>query len=70
MKNYVSYQFSPSLEQVKQILEAIMAQGNSGRWSLQGTTTLVTGGTKGIEHAIVEEYWPDSGQPVCVPTSP
>ncbi|GKV02280.1 hypothetical protein SLEP1_g14737 [Rubroshorea leprosula] len=40
-----------------------MAQGNSGRWSLQGMTTLVTGGTKGIGHAIVEEYWPDSGQP-------
>ncbi|XP_048140040.1 tropinone reductase homolog At2g29360-like isoform X6 [Rhodamnia argentea] len=29
--------------------------GNSNRWSLQGMTALVTGGTKGIGHAVVEE---------------
>ncbi|XP_022730471.1 tropinone reductase homolog At2g29150-like [Durio zibethinus] len=33
-----------------------MAQAdNSNRWSLHGMTALVTGGTKGIGHAIVEE---------------
>ncbi|KAF5446856.1 hypothetical protein F2P56_032454 [Juglans regia] len=32
-----------------------MAQNRSGRWSLQGTTALVTGGSKGIGYAIVEE---------------
>ncbi|KAL5747923.1 hypothetical protein ACOSP7_024945 [Xanthoceras sorbifolium] len=33
------------------------ADGNSGinRWSLEGMTALVTGGTKGLGHAIVEE---------------
>ncbi|KAK7262503.1 hypothetical protein RJT34_30077 [Clitoria ternatea] len=29
--------------------------GNSNRWSLQGMTALVTGGSKGIGYAIVEE---------------
>ncbi|XP_054799252.1 tropinone reductase homolog At5g06060-like [Prosopis cineraria] len=32
-----------------------MAEANTNRWSLQGMTALVTGGTKGIGHAIVEE---------------
>ncbi|KAB2630623.1 tropinone reductase-like protein [Pyrus ussuriensis x Pyrus communis] len=32
-----------------------MAGFNSQRWSLKGTTALVTGGTKGIGYAIVEE---------------
>uniref|UniRef100_A0A7N0T6H7 Uncharacterized protein n=1 Tax=Kalanchoe fedtschenkoi TaxID=63787 RepID=A0A7N0T6H7_KALFE len=33
-----------------------MAQSKSAsRWSLQGTTALVTGGTRGIGHAVVEE---------------
>ncbi|CAM8967098.1 unnamed protein product [Rhodiola kirilowii] len=29
--------------------------GSSSRWSLQGTTALVTGGTRGIGHAVVAE---------------
>ncbi|XP_030964322.1 tropinone reductase homolog At5g06060-like isoform X2 [Quercus lobata] len=32
-----------------------MAQPDNSRWSLQGMTALVTGGSKGIGHAIVEE---------------
>ncbi|KAK1588202.1 hypothetical protein Q3G72_020913 [Acer saccharum] len=34
------------------------ADGNGGlnRWSLKGMTALVTGGTKGLGHAVVEEF--------------
>ncbi|KAK0606387.1 hypothetical protein LWI29_037211 [Acer saccharum] len=34
------------------------ADGNGGlnRWSLEGMTALVTGGTKGLGHAVVEEF--------------
>ncbi|KAK1587203.1 hypothetical protein Q3G72_010568 [Acer saccharum] len=34
------------------------ADGNDGlnRWSLEGMTALVTGGTKGLGHAVVEEF--------------
>uniref|UniRef100_A0A7N0TLI7 3-oxoacyl-[acyl-carrier-protein] reductase n=1 Tax=Kalanchoe fedtschenkoi TaxID=63787 RepID=A0A7N0TLI7_KALFE len=31
------------------------SDGQSSRWSLHGTTALVTGGTRGIGHAVVEE---------------
>ncbi|XP_031286223.1 senescence-associated protein 13-like [Pistacia vera] len=30
--------------------------GKSNRWSLEGMTALVTGGTKGLGHAVVEEF--------------
>ncbi|KAJ0083818.1 hypothetical protein Patl1_31276 [Pistacia atlantica] len=35
--------------------EAAGTIGRHNRWSLEGMTTLVTGGTKGIGHAVVEE---------------
>ncbi|TYJ02885.1 hypothetical protein E1A91_A13G260600v1 [Gossypium mustelinum] len=33
----------------------VFSKMESSRWSLQGMTALVTGGTKGLGHAIVEE---------------
>lgn len=37
-------------------MEGVGSSGSkSGRWSLQGMTALVTGGTRGIGHAVVEE---------------
>lgn len=36
-------------------MEAKVNSGNGGKWSLTTMTALVTGGTKGIGHAIVEE---------------
>ncbi|KAJ8431299.1 hypothetical protein Cgig2_018371 [Carnegiea gigantea] len=36
-------------------MEAEVNSGNCGKWSLATMTALVTGGTKGIGHAIVEE---------------
>ncbi|PHT92866.1 hypothetical protein T459_00748 [Capsicum annuum] len=36
-------------------MEKVAASGSSSRWSLSGFTALVTGGTRGIGHAVVEE---------------
>ncbi|KAL4558198.1 hypothetical protein LXL04_036396 [Taraxacum kok-saghyz] len=45
----------PSFRSKYLSVHASINQNNSNRWSLQGMTALVTGGTRGIGHAIVEE---------------
>ncbi|CAH1446775.1 unnamed protein product [Lactuca virosa] len=45
----------PSVRSKYRSVHASLNQSHSNRWSLQGMTALVTGGTRGIGHAIVEE---------------
>ncbi|KAI3507699.1 hypothetical protein L1887_22690 [Cichorium endivia] len=46
--------YKPSIRSSTSV-HASVSQNHTNRWSLQGMTALVTGGTRGIGHAIVEE---------------